>query len=329
MDNELGVTHHNVIELVCAHEGGHNDLTGQDAFVTQYGGLGPQNHGGLRAHSHTVTGAVYPDFPAADLYHIHFTLVAQHLALQEVGIADKVGNELTDGMVVDLVGGTHLGDLAGVHNDDLVGDGHGLGLVMGDIDGGDARLLLNAADLGTHGDPELGIQVGKRLVKQQHTGLHNQGSCQGDTLLLAAGKLVRHTGFHAGQAHQLQDVRYLLLDDILGKLTQLQAIGHIVKNIVVGKQRVALEHHGGIPLVGGQLIDLLAAQPDTALVGAFKAGDHTKRCGLAAAGGAQQCDEAARLDVQAHLIDRVEILLGLGVNVNFGNTVQFNALFLF
>ena len=255
--------------------------------------------------------------------------MAQHLALQEVGITDEVGNELADGVVVDLVGGTHLGDLTGIHNDDLVGDGHGLGLIVGNVDGGDAGLLLDAADLRPHGDTELGIQVGKGLVKQQHTGLHHQGSCQGDTLLLSAGELVRHTGFHAGQAHQLQDVRDLLLDNILGKLAQLQAIGHVVINVVMGKQRVALEHHGGIPLVGGQLIDLLAAQPDAALVGAFKAGDHTKRGGLAAAGGAQQRHKAARLNIQAHLIHRVEILLGLGINVNFGNPVQFNTLFLF
>ena len=79
--------------------------------------------------------------------------------LEEVGLAYKVGHKLAVGVVVDLLGRTHLGHHTLVHDDDIVRQGHGLALVVGDIDCGDAHLLLDAADFGTHGDPELCIQV--------------------------------------------------------------------------------------------------------------------------------------------------------------------------
>ena len=177
-------------------------------------------------------------------------------------------------MVVDLLGGADLGHHALVHDDDLVRQGHGLGLVVGHIDGGDARLLLNPANLRAHSYPKLGIQVAQRLIKQQYTGLQHQGTGQGHPLLLAAGELVGHPLLHALQAHQLENLGDLLPDGGFVQLPQLQAVGYVVIDIVMGQQGVALEHHGGVPLVGGQGIDGLTAQVDFALVGAFKARDH-------------------------------------------------------
>ena len=77
---------------------------------------------------------------------------------------------------------------------------------MGDVDGGDAHLLLDAADLRAHGHAELGVQVGQRLVKKQDAWLHHQRPGQRHALLLAAGELIGHAAFHARQLHQLQDI---------------------------------------------------------------------------------------------------------------------------
>ena len=187
---------------------------------------------------------------------------------------------------------------------------------MGDVDGGDAHLLLDAADLGTHGDAELGVQVAEGLVEQQDGRLDHQRAGQGHTLLLAAGQLVGHAALHTGQLHQIQDLHDPLLDLVLGHLAQLQAVGHVVKYVVVGQQGVALEHHGGIAFVGGQGVDGLVAQIDLALVGAFKAGDHPQCGGLAAAGGAQQRHKAARLNIQRYVAHGVKILARLGILIN-------------
>ena len=232
-------------------------------------------------------------------------------------------------MVVDLLGRAHLGDETLLHDDDLVGEGHGLALVMGHVHGGDARPLLDAADLGAHGDAELGVQVAEGLVEQQHAGLHDQGAGQRHALLLAAGELVGHAALHALEAHQSEDVRDPALDLVLGDLADLEAVGHVVEDVIVREQRVALEHHGRVPLVGGQLVDGLVAEIDLALVGALKARDHSQRGGLAAARGAQQRHEGPGLDLQVGVLHGVEVLLGLGILIDLGNMFQAYAFFLF
>ncbi|MPM98211.1 hypothetical protein SDC9_145395 [bioreactor metagenome] len=228
-------------------------------------------------------------------------------------------------MVIDVVGRAHLGDDALEHDDDLVRQAHGLRLVMGDIDRGDAHPALDAADLRAHRHAQLGVEVGKRLVKQQNARFHHQGAGQSDALLLPTGELVGHAGFHAGHLDQIQNVHHLVPDGLLGEVAQLQPVGHVVKHIVVGEQRVALEHHRGIAFIGRQAVDGLAAQIDLTLVGAFKARDHAQRGRLAAARRAKQRHKAARGDVQVHILHGVEGLGCLGVHVYFGDMLQLDA----
>ena len=60
-------------------------------------------------------------------------------------------------MVVDLVGGADLLDDALVEHGDAVGQGQGLLLVVGDVDGGDAEVLLHLFQLIAQLDAELGV----------------------------------------------------------------------------------------------------------------------------------------------------------------------------
>jgi hypothetical protein len=111
---------------------------------------------------------------------------AGELAPEEVGLADEVGHKLIAGVVIDLLRRADLRHDALFHDDNLVGQSHGLRLIVGDIDGGDTRLLLDAANLGPHGHPQLGVQIGQRFVKEQHPGLEDQRPGQRHALLLAA-----------------------------------------------------------------------------------------------------------------------------------------------
>ena len=116
---------------------------------------------------------------------------------------------------------------------------------------------------------------------------------------------------------------------VLVHLAQLEAVGHVVEDVVVRQQGVALEHHGGVALVGGELVDGLAAQVDLALVRALEAGDHAQDRGLAAAGGAQQAHELARGDVDVGVVHGVEVLARLGILVDLGDVVDLHAFLLF
>ena len=72
----------------------------------------------------------------------------------------------------------------------------------------------------------------------------------------------------------------------------------------MGEQRVALEHHAGVPLVRGQLVDAHAVQEDLPVADAFKARDHAQGRGLAAAGRSQQGHELAAGDIHVDMVHR-------------------------
>jgi hypothetical protein len=72
----------------------------------------------------------------------------------------------------------------------------------------------------------------------------------------------------------------------------------------VRKERVALKHHADAAPVGRHSHERRAVDVDLAARGVVEAGDHHQRGGLAGSARTQQGDELARLDREAHIIDR-------------------------
>ena len=188
--------------------------------------------------------------------------------------------------------------MAFLHNGDPVGDGQRLLLVVGDIDGCDAQPPLQFLDDGTHLHPELGVQVGKRLIHQQHAWLNDKGPGQGHPLLLAAGQLAGLALCQMGNLYQLQGLVHLGLDLLGRNLPGLEAVGYVFPDGQVGENGVVLEHHADVPLVGGHVVDPLVAEIEVAALDGVEARNHAQQGGFAAAGGAKQREEFSLLDVQ-------------------------------
>src|SRR5438046_223392 len=75
-----------------------------------------------------------------------------------------------------------LVDPAVEHHRDAVGDHHRLRLIVGNVDGGDPNLALERAHVKAHLLPELGVEVGERLVEQQDVGGYDERSREGRAL---------------------------------------------------------------------------------------------------------------------------------------------------
>jgi hypothetical protein len=73
-----------------------------------------------------------------------------------------------------------------------------------DVDGGGLQPLVQRLDLGAHGHAQLGVQVGQRLVEQEHLGVAHDRAAHGHALALAAGELAREA---IEQLRQVQDAR--------------------------------------------------------------------------------------------------------------------------
>ena len=75
---------------------------------------------------------------------------------------------------------------------------------MGYIDNGRAQSLMQLGNLRTHLYPELGVQIGERLIHEEYLGTAHNSTAHGYTLSLAAGK---RPGLPIQQLLQIQNLR--------------------------------------------------------------------------------------------------------------------------
>src|SRR3546814_13437044 len=94
-------------------------------------------------------------------------------------------------MVVELQGRADLLDPAGAQHHDLVGQRHGLDLVVGDVDHGGVEVVVQLRDLDAHLHAQRRVQVRQRLVEQEDLRLAHERAADRDPLPLAAGQLLR------------------------------------------------------------------------------------------------------------------------------------------
>src|SRR5713226_5841988 len=85
---------------------------------------------------------------------------------------------------------------------------------------------------------------------------------------------------------------------------QLHPELHVLHRCHVREQRVGLEHHADLALVGRDVGDVLTRDDDAPSVGLLQSGQQTKRCGLAAAGRSEEGDELAGRHREAEPIER-------------------------
>jgi len=183
---------------------------------------------------------------------------------------------------------------------------------MGDIDEGDAGLVLQPFQLGLHLLAQLEVQRAQRLVQQQHARLVHHRPGQGHALALAAGKLGRLAPAKPRQPHGGQRRLRLPARLRLGHLPRPQPISHVLGQGEVRKQRVILKHGVHRPREGRQAGDILAIEPDAPGIRALEPGDQPQRGGLARAGGAEQGEKLPRLHREIEPRQRHRAAIGFG-----------------
>ena len=216
---------------------------------------------------------------------------------------DEAGDELVGGVVVHLAGGADLLEHAVLEDRDTVTHGEGLGLVVGDVDRGDAQRALERGDLGTGLDTELGVQVGQRLVHEEDLGLAHDGTAHGHTLTLTTGERLGLAVQVLGQAEDLGGLAHALVDLGLGGAGDLQGEAHVVVHGHVRVERVVLEDHGDVTVLGLNVGDVAVTDEDAAGVDVLQAREHAQGGGLTAAGGANEYEELAIGDLEVESVN--------------------------
>jgi hypothetical protein len=176
-------------------------------------------------------------------------------------------------------------------------------------------------NLRAHLHPQLGVQVGQRLVHQEHRGLAHDRPAHRDPLALAARQLSR---LAVQPVVQAQDLGRLLDpggDVALRQLAHLEREADVLAHRHVRVERVVLEHHRDVPVLRREVVDRPPADAQRARGDVLQPGDHPKRRGLAAPRRADEHHElpVAHLEVQVpdgmeavrvHLVDLVQLYRG-------------------
>ena len=175
---------------------------------------------------------------------------------------------------------------------------------MGDIEEGDADLVVDQVELDEHLLPELEVERRQRLVEEQDIGLVDQGAGHGHPLLLAARELVGLLRGLAGHADELEHAVDLGPDLGLRPLGDRQAEADVVADGHVREEGVALEDGVDLAPVGRLFRDVLAVEQDAAGVRILEARQHAQQRGLAAAAGPEQGEDFAAFDRQRNVVNR-------------------------
>ena len=195
--------------------------------------------------------------------------------------------------------------MAGIHHDDAVGHRHRLDLIVRHVDRRRREPLVQRLDLGAHRHPQLGVEVGQRLVEQKDLRLANDCAAHRDALALTARQLA---GIALQVVHQAEDLRRVV-DTLIHRarrfIGQAQAERHVVEHRHVRVQRVVLEHHRDVALFRREAVNDPRADPDLAVADLLEPSDHAQQRGLAAA---RRADQHAELTVGHRHVDRVHDL---------------------
>ena len=229
--------------------------------------------------------------------------------------ADEAGDELVGRLAVELERLADLLHAAVLHHHHAVAEGHRLDLVVGDVDRGGLELLVQALELDAHLHAQLGVQVGQRLVEQEHLRMAHDRAPDRDALALAAGELPRLALEQRLDAEDVGGFAHPLVDVVLRIAAHLQAEGHVVEHGLVRVERVVLEHHGDVAVLRRQVVHHLLADADLARGDLLQAGHHPQRRRLAAARRPDQHEELLVADFEVDVLDGVKAVVVVLVQV--------------
>ncbi len=196
-----------------------------------------------------------------------------------------------------------------IQDHDAVGQRHRLDLVVRDVDRRRRDTLTQALDLGAHLHSQLGIEIRQRLVEQEHLRVAHDGAPHRHALPLAAGELARHARHQRVDVEDSRRVFDAPADLALGDAAIAQRERHVLEHRHVRVERIILEHHGDVAILGVEFVDDPAVDPDLARRDVLEPGDHAQQRALATTRRAHKDDELAVGDFEVDAVHDGDIAI--------------------
>ena len=196
--------------------------------------------------------------------------------------AQKTGYKCIDRLLVKRHGFANLCNAPLVHDGNSVPHGHGLDLIVRDIDHGAAQLFVKARQLNAHAHAQRRIQVRQRFVKQKDFGFSHDGSANGDSLAFTARQCLGQAGQQVRDFQNVGGSCHCLFSLHFGYAVHAQGKTHVLSHRHVGVQCVVLKHHGRAAIRWVHFIGAHTVHQKIALCDAFKSSDHAQQSGFSA-----------------------------------------------
>ncbi len=239
-----------------------------------------------------------PDPETVDIDLADPVALAHDDAVQAVVLADEAGDESLLRFFVQDLRRRRLLDHPVVEHRHPVGERHRLLLVVGHVDDGHAQGRVNPPDLVLHLLAQAAVESAQRFVHQDEFRFEDESTGDRHALLLAARQLRRLPVLKALELHQAERTLHPLPPKNRLDSADLERKGQIAAHRHVREQGVVLEHHADAPLVGRQIVNRPAADPDRARRRRLESGEHHQAGRLAGAGRPEQSQELASFDLQ-------------------------------
>jgi len=167
---------------------------------------------------------------------------------------------------------------------------------MGDVDGGGAQAALELLQLVAGEVAELGVEVGERLVEEEHIRVAHHRPGQGHPLPLTAGELPGLALQQPVDAEHLCRPLHLAGDAVPGCALRLEREGDVLCHREMRVERVALEDHRDLPGARREIVDQPPADQDVAGGLGLQSGDHPEQRGLSTTRRPEEHQELALVD---------------------------------
>ena len=218
--------------------------------------------------------------------------------------SDEAADEEVGRPVVEHLRRVALLEVPVAHDRDAIAHRHRLDLVVRDVDGRRAELLAQAGQVGPHLHAQLGVEVRQRLVHQERLWLADDRAPDRDALTLAARERPRAARDQVRQPEPLRRGGHPLGDRRAFHALHAQREAEVAGDVHVRVERVALEDHRDVAVLGSQVVDYARADADRPLGGVLQAGEHPQGSRLARARRADEDHQLAVADLEAEVAHR-------------------------
>src|SRR5690348_6528209 len=189
----------------------------------------------------------------------HFTGVDGSGQEIHLRTAEETGHKARCRPLKQIERGAELFNLAVPHEGDAVCERHRLDLVVGNVDHGMAKLLMEPLDFSSHIISKLGIQIAQRLIEQEEQRVSDDRTADCDTLALTTRQL---TWKPLEKLHNTEHVGGTLHTSVdFGRCNspRPKTERYVFIDIEIGIKRVILKDHRDIAVAWACPRNILAA----------------------------------------------------------------------